>query len=58
MSAIGEDAPNAVIASTRAFFGLRAAGWEDRFPDDGPSYAQAVAELAPPAGGVVMDVSR
>lgn len=43
------------IARTRAFFGPRAAGWEDRFPDDGPAYAQAVAELAPPAGGTALD---
>src|SRR5690606_19742913 len=40
---------------TRAFFGPRAAGWEDRFPDDGPRYERAVAELAPPPGGVVLD---
>jgi SAM-dependent methyltransferase len=45
------------IAATRAFFGPRAAGWEVRFPDDGPSYRQAVAELAPPAGGLVADVA-
>jgi SAM-dependent methyltransferase len=45
------------IARTRAFFGPRAAGWEDRFPDDGPAFSQAVAELAPPPGGVVLDVA-
>jgi SAM-dependent methyltransferase len=45
------------IAATRAFFGPRAAGWEVRFPDDGPRYRQAVAELAPPAGGAVADVA-
>ncbi|MGH3440375.1 MAG: class I SAM-dependent methyltransferase [Sciscionella sp.] len=44
-------------AATRAFFGPRAAGWEDRFPDDGPSYEQAVTELAAPAGGTVLDVA-
>jgi SAM-dependent methyltransferase len=43
------------IAGTRAFFGPRAAGWEDRFPDDGPAYASAVAELAPRDGGIVLD---
>jgi ubiquinone/menaquinone biosynthesis C-methylase UbiE len=48
---------NAEIASTRAFFAPRAAGWEDRFPDDGPSYERAVAELEPPAGGTVLDVA-
>ena len=44
------------LAATRAFFGPRAAGWDDRFPDDGPAYARAVAELAPPRGGVALDV--
>ena len=45
------------IAATRAFFGPRAADWEDRFPDDDPLYAQAVAELAPPQGGVALDAA-
>lgn len=45
------------IAATRAFFGPRAASWEVRFPDDGPRYRQAVAELAPPKGGAVADVA-
>jgi SAM-dependent methyltransferase len=44
------------IAATRAFFGPRAATWEDRFPDDGPVYRQAVADLAVPPGGAVADV--
>jgi len=44
------------IAATRAFFGPRAAGWEVRFPDDGPAYRRAVADLAPPTGGAVADV--
>jgi SAM-dependent methyltransferase len=44
-------------AATRAFFGARAAGWEDRFPDDGPRYQQAVGELAPPPGTTVLDVA-
>jgi SAM-dependent methyltransferase len=56
MSAIGDESTQTDIAATRAFFGPRAAGWEDRFPDDGPSYRQAVTELAVPAGGVVADV--
>ena len=42
---------------TRAFFGPRAADWEDRFPDDGPLFARAVAELAPPEGGAVLDAA-
>jgi SAM-dependent methyltransferase len=45
----------AELASTRAFFAPRAAGWEDRFPDDGPSYERAVADLEPAAGGAVVD---
>ena len=44
------------IAATRAFFGPRAAGWEARFPDDGPAYRRAVADLVPPPGGAVADV--
>jgi SAM-dependent methyltransferase len=43
------------LARTRAFFGPRAAGWDDRFPDDGPAYERAVAELRPSPGGVVLD---
>ncbi|MGH3632294.1 MAG: class I SAM-dependent methyltransferase [Sciscionella sp.] len=50
-------ARHTAIATTRAFFGPRAAGWEDRFPDDGPSYAQAVTKLAAPAGGTILDVA-
>lgn len=50
------DAPSTGTDATRAFFGPRAAGWEDRFPDDGPRYRQAVAELALPRGGAVVDV--
>jgi SAM-dependent methyltransferase len=44
-------------AHTRGFFGPRAAGWEARFPDDGPAYARAVAELDPPPGGAVLDAA-
>lgn len=44
------------FAQTRAFFGPRAADWEDRFPDDGPAFRRAIAELAPAVGGVVADV--
>jgi SAM-dependent methyltransferase len=45
------------VAGTRAFFGPRAADWEVRFPDDGPSYEQAVAELGLPLGAVVLDAA-
>ena len=40
---------------TREFFGPRAAGWEDRFPDDGPRYERAVSDLAPRQGSAVLD---
>jgi SAM-dependent methyltransferase len=45
------------VAATRAFFGPRAIGWEDRFPDDGPAYAAAVSELRVPPGGVALDAA-
>jgi ubiquinone/menaquinone biosynthesis C-methylase UbiE len=37
------------------FFGSRAAGWDSRFPDDGPAYAAAVAELGLREGDRVLD---
>ncbi|MET7489865.1 class I SAM-dependent methyltransferase [Streptomyces sp. NPDC005538] len=37
------------------FFGARAADWDSRFPDDGPAYAAAVAELALRAADRVLD---
>ncbi|WP_405010743.1 class I SAM-dependent methyltransferase [Kitasatospora sp. NBC_01539] len=40
---------------TREFFGARAAGWDAKFPDDGPRYAAAVAEVSPGDGGFVVD---
>jgi len=43
------------LAHTRACFGPKAAGWDTKFPDDGPAYAAAVADLKPPAGGIVLD---
>lgn len=46
-----------LYAATRAFFAPRAAGWDERFPDDGPAYERAVAELAPPVGGSVLDAA-
>jgi SAM-dependent methyltransferase len=45
------------VERTKAFFGARAAGWETRFPDDGPLYERAVTELAPTPGGVVLDAA-
>ncbi|MCX4815274.1 class I SAM-dependent methyltransferase [Streptomyces sp. NBC_01239] len=37
------------------FFGARAADWDSRFPDDGPAYAAAVAELGLREGDRVLD---
>jgi SAM-dependent methyltransferase len=37
------------------FFGARAAGWDARFPDDGPAYAAAVAVLGLREGDRVLD---
>ncbi|MGW6791078.1 class I SAM-dependent methyltransferase [Streptomyces chartreusis] len=37
------------------FFSARAADWDGRFPDDGPAYAAAVAELGLREGARVLD---
>ncbi|MEV7889142.1 SAM-dependent methyltransferase, partial [Streptomyces sp. NPDC088357] len=37
------------------FFGARAADWDARFPDDGPAYAAAVADLGLREGDRVLD---
>ncbi|NEB00955.1 class I SAM-dependent methyltransferase [Streptomyces sp. SID13726] len=37
------------------FFTARAAGWDGKFPDDGPAYAAAVAELGLREGDRVLD---
>lgn len=39
----------------REFFTARAAGWDGKFPDDGPAYAAAVGELGLRAGDRVLD---
>lgn len=39
----------------REFFTARAADWDTRFPDDGPAYAAAVADLGLRAGDRVLD---
>ena len=44
-------------AETLAFFGPRAATWEDRFPDDEVAYASAVADLGVRAGQTALDVA-
>ena len=43
------------LREIQAFFGSRAAGWEERFPGDEPAYERAIRELAPPTGGRVLD---
>ncbi|QBJ89311.1 class I SAM-dependent methyltransferase [Streptomyces seoulensis] len=37
------------------FFTARAAGWDDKFPDDGPAYSAAVSEMGLDAGDRVLD---
>ncbi|MFD8260502.1 class I SAM-dependent methyltransferase [Streptomyces griseoluteus] len=37
------------------FFTARAAGWDSRFPDDGPAYAAAVSEMGLGEGDRVLD---
>jgi SAM-dependent methyltransferase len=44
------------VDRTRQFFGARAGRWETTFPDDGPLFEAAIGELAPPSGGLVLDV--
>jgi ubiquinone/menaquinone biosynthesis C-methylase UbiE len=39
----------------RDFFTARAAGWENRFPDDTPAYRAAVGELGLSPGGRALD---
>lgn len=39
----------------RAFFAARAAGWDAKFPDDGPAYAAGIAELGLQEGDRVLD---
>jgi SAM-dependent methyltransferase len=43
------------MADPQGFFGTRAAGWDEKFPDDGPRYEQAVRELGVHPGDVVLD---
>jgi SAM-dependent methyltransferase len=42
-------------ANTRAFFAERAAGWDERFPEDAPAFRGAAEALALPRGGTVLD---
>lgn len=47
---------NDEIEHTREFFAPRAAGWDDHFPDDEPVYLEAIRDLDPRAGGVMLDL--
>ncbi|MFD4631107.1 class I SAM-dependent methyltransferase [Streptomyces sp. NPDC058284] len=42
-------------AKVQEFFTARAAGWDTRFPDDGPAYRAAVNELTLRPGSSVLD---
>jgi SAM-dependent methyltransferase len=44
------------LSENRAFFAVRAAGWDARFGDDLPAYARAVAEAGIRPGDLVLDV--
>ncbi|MET8158412.1 methyltransferase domain-containing protein [Sphaerisporangium sp. NPDC005289] len=51
-----EDASSArTPEETRAFFASRAAGWEEKFPDDDPAFAAAVGAMGLAEGDVVLD---
>ncbi|HZQ77452.1 MAG TPA: methyltransferase domain-containing protein [Acidimicrobiia bacterium] len=43
------------LVHTREFFRPRAAGWDERFPDDAPVYAAAVAAMGTLNDAVVLD---
>jgi len=45
------------LEATKAFFGGKAAGWEERFPDDEPAYEAAVVELRLRRGDRALDVA-
>ncbi|MYT34320.1 MULTISPECIES: methyltransferase domain-containing protein [unclassified Streptomyces] len=47
--------PTSQPHDVRAFFGARAAGWDAKFPGDGPAYAAGVAELGLREGQRVLD---
>lgn len=44
-------------SDTQTFFGSRAAAWEEKFPDDGPRFQRAVAELGVRTGDAVLDAA-
>ncbi|WP_307873183.1 class I SAM-dependent methyltransferase [Paractinoplanes ovalisporus] len=44
------------LSESRAFFAPRAAGWDEKFGDDLPAYAQAVESALPTRGDLALDV--
>jgi SAM-dependent methyltransferase len=44
------------LRETQAFFAARAAGWEDRFPDDTPQFRRAIQEMELPPETAVLDL--
>jgi SAM-dependent methyltransferase len=44
------------LAQTRAFFAAKALTWETKYGHDMPRYAEAVARIPVPPGGVAIDV--
>ncbi|KIF03655.1 SAM-dependent methlyltransferase, partial [Streptomyces sp. RSD-27] len=42
-------------ARVQEFFGARADAWDEKFPQDGPAFATAVAELGVGPGDRVLD---
>jgi SAM-dependent methyltransferase len=53
---VADDELAPYVHETRTFFGPRAAGWDDRFPDDAPDYARGIAALGLAPGSVVLDL--
>jgi ubiquinone/menaquinone biosynthesis C-methylase UbiE len=45
-----------MLRATQEFFGSKAAGWDERFPQDGPQYARAVGQLNPASGATALDL--
>lgn len=55
MRSMSDDRASNDRAHVQEFFAAQAQGWDSRFPDDGPAYAAAVAELALREGDRVLD---
>jgi SAM-dependent methyltransferase len=44
------------LSESRAFFDIRAQGWDERFGHDLPAYAKAVAAAEPQPGDIALDI--